>query len=69
MTSLSYRWFSATNRHSTDFQTCIERHFTPGRSRGIGNMAGLEIWAAETKTVVHRKTGISYTSKSRETQA
>jgi hypothetical protein len=45
-------------RRSTDFQTHLERRFTLGRFRGIGYTAGLEIWAANTKSFVHRNTVI-----------
>ena len=47
------------DRRSTGFQTHLERRFTPGRFGGIGYTAGLEIYAANTKSVVHRKTVIS----------
>jgi hypothetical protein len=43
MTSSSYD--ASPNRGSTGFQTHLERRFTPGRFRGIGYTAGLEIWA------------------------
>jgi hypothetical protein len=36
------------DRRSTGFQTHLERHFTPGRFRGVGYTAGLETWATET---------------------
>ncbi len=36
------------DRRSTGFQTHLERHFTPGRFRGIGYTAGLEIYATHT---------------------
>jgi hypothetical protein len=35
------------DRRSTDFQTHLERHFTPGRFEGIGYTAGLETQATK----------------------
>jgi hypothetical protein len=56
-------------RRSTDFQTHLEPHFTPGRFGGIGYTAGLEIYAAKTKSVVHPNTVNSRTCKNRESEA
>jgi hypothetical protein len=44
---------------SAGFQTRHERRFTSGRFGGIGYTAGLEIWAAGAKSLVHRHTIIS----------
>jgi hypothetical protein len=57
------------NRRSTDFQTHLERHFTPGRFAEIGYTAGLEIYAAKTKSVVYPNTVISRTCKTRKSQS
>ena len=57
MTSSSYDNIASPNRGSTGFQTHLERRFTPGRFGGIGYTAGLEIWAANTKSVAQPQDG------------
>ena len=68
MTSSSYDNIASPSRGNTDFPNHLERRFTPGRFRGIGYTAGLEIWAAKTTSIVHRNTVISRTCKSEESQ-